>query len=124
MAVNKVNPHDVVINVTPVAHAHLQQQLSEHPNAIGVRLSTKKTGCSGLSYVTTVVDKPENDDIQAQTNVPLTLFVAKDSVQYLNHLTLDFVKKALGQSQLTYLNPNETAKCGCGESFSVDEAKK
>lgn len=124
MSVKKINPSDVTITVTPAAYDHLKQQLAQHPGAIGFRLSTKKTGCSGLSYVTTITENVLGTDIQAKANVDLTILVAKDSVAYLNHLTLDFVKKEMGQSQLTYLNPNETGKCGCGESFSVDESKK
>lgn len=123
MSVQKFDPSDIVIHVTPTADAHLIAQLSKQPKALGFRLSTEKTGCSGLGYVTEIVTKMLVTDIKAHSNASVDLFVDQKSVSYLNGLTLDFVQQHLGQAKLMYINPNESGRCGCGESFTVDPKK-
>ena len=120
MSASKFDPNKPAIQVTPQANTHLVAFLAEHPDALGFRLGTKKTGCSGLSYVTEIAEEIRDTDVVAKTNADIKILIDQKSVAYLNGLTIDFVKKDLGQSQLVYLNPHETARCGCGESFSVD----
>lgn len=121
MGTHKFDPSEPTIQVTPTANDHLVEFLAEHPDALGFRLSTKKTGCSGLSYVTEIAEEIRDTDISAETNANIKILIDQKSIAYLNGLTIDFVKKDLGQSQLAYINPHESAHCGCGESFSVDE---
>ena len=119
--VTRFNPQEVIINVTPVAAAHFEAQHQAHPDMIGLRLFTKKAGCSGLTYQSELIASVNPDDIQATSNAPLPIYLEQKSLAYLNGLTIDLVEKALGQSQLTFINPNETGRCGCGESFTIDD---
>ena len=119
--VERFNPQQAVINVTPAAADHFAAQQQAHPNTIGLRLFTKKAGCSGLTYQSALIETVDADDIQATSNSPLPIYIEPKSLAYLNGLTIDFVKKDLGQSQLTFMNPNETGRCGCGESFTIDD---
>ncbi len=122
--VARFNPKQVMINLTPAAAAHFTEQQQAHPKAIGLRLFTKKAGCSGLTYQSALIESIDTDDIQAAGNSPLPIYIDKKSLTYLNGLTIDFIKKELGQSQLIFINPNETGRCGCGESFTIDEQFK
>ena len=121
MSVETFNPIEATITVTPAAAEHLKIAATENPDTIGFRLSTNKTGCSGLSYVSELISTVQENDIPAESNSPIPIYISKDSLGYLNGLTVDFVKKDLGQSQLIYTNPNETGRCGCGESFTIQD---
>lgn len=124
MTVGTFNPtRDVSITLTPRAAQHFLAQIQANPDQHIIRLSTTKTGCSGLAYVTELVNQPNADDVKAQTNSDLSIYIDTKSLAYLNGLTIDFVAGSLGQSKITYINPNETGKCGCGESFSVDPTR-
>ena len=119
MAVAHYNPNAVAITVTPAADQHITQWINDTPQAQGLRLFTRRAGCSGLTYQSELITTPGEDDIRADSNAHVAIYVARDSISYLQALTIDFVKKELGQSMLTFINPNETARCGCGESFTV-----
>ena len=118
MSVQQFNPENIHITLTPSAQRHFAQQLKNSANQM-IRLSTTTTGCSGLAYVTKLVEIPEDSDIKAHSNSEFTIYIEAKSLAFLNNLTLDFAKGDLGQAKLIYMNPNETGKCGCGESFSV-----
>lgn len=103
-----------IIKMTDKALAHFAKQLTPHHFVL---ISTKKSGCSGLSYVTEIKegDVPK-DAIKIAEQLPI--YVAQESMQYLHDMILDYQTEGL-QSKLVYINPNETGRCGCGESFSV-----
>ncbi|NCX93720.1 MAG: iron-sulfur cluster assembly accessory protein [Gammaproteobacteria bacterium] len=107
------------IQFTETAKAHFKHQLNAHPEAIGIRLSVKKAGCSGLMYVTEVKNIFEAEDRIILDEPGLRFAVDPKALPYLNGMMVDVVKKPLGQSQVVYRNPNEKARCGCGESFMV-----
>lgn len=119
MSVEKFNPKAVNINLTAAVLSHIHKTLSAHPEALGFRFATKKAGCSGLSYVAELAHEIHRHDVRLPNPDNLAIYVAEDSLEYLNGLTVDLIKKSLGQTQLTYINPNETGRCGCGESFST-----
>ncbi len=114
---------DELLKVTPAAGGHFKKCLSEHENAVGIQLTVKKTGCSGLSYVTQVVSEvPEKHELIEFDGV--TYYMDKKAKPFLQGLVLDYMKKDLGLSQLVYHNPNESARCGCGESFTITELEE
>ena len=92
--------------------------LAKQPGASGVRLSVKKTGCSGLSYVVEYVETPNPDDWVIALSLKDTLYLDTSSSIYLNGLRIDYVKQGMGH-QIVFENPNQTGQCGCGESFTV-----
>ncbi len=85
----------------------------------GIRLSVKKTGCSGLSYVIDYVNAPSDGDIILSLASNYLLCVDKSSYPYLKGMHIDYVKQGLNQ-KFVFNNPNQTGQCGCGESFTVD----
>lgn len=74
-------------------------------------------GCSGFSYGFTFDEKVNDDDTLIE-NSGVTLSVDSMSLQYLIGGTVDFVDGLEG-SRFLVNNPNATATCGCGSSFSI-----
>lgn len=111
----------MMIGITAAALKHLQKQRAAHEGAPGFVFSTTRSGCSGLAYVlelaTTV---PSIEDYLEQIIDGLTLYIEKKSQPYLAGVKIDFQQEGL-QSKIVFINPNETGRCGCGESFSVNE---
>lgn len=81
------------------------------------RLDVNSSGCSGLRYAFSQVDAPmPGDEV-----VPLdgaSLAVAAKALLFVAGTRIDWVVDGLSRS-FSFANPNETARCGCGESFKV-----
>ena len=106
-----------VISVTPEAARHLQQQ-AQKKGRRGVRISVKESGCTGYMYVMEEVDAGEADDIVVTLDNGLAVFIDARSVAFLQGTRLDYVREGINRT-LKFINPNVTAACGCGESFSI-----
>ncbi len=105
------------ISITAAAAKHVSGQISGRGGALGIRVGVKTSGCSGLAYVLEFVDRPAVEDVIFE-NHGVKVFVDPKSLIYLNGTELDFVKEGLN-SGLEFRNPNVSAECGCGESFTV-----
>ena len=106
------------VGLTDAAQARIAKLMAEAPaDAIGVKLSTPRRGCSGLAYsvdyVTAAVPMDERIDTPGGT-----LFIDGGSVLYLIGSTMDWVEDDF-QAGFTFANPNAKGTCGCGESFTV-----
>jgi Fe-S cluster assembly protein SufA/iron-sulfur cluster assembly protein len=107
------------IQVTDSAVKHFQTKLAEQPEARGVRISVKPSGCSGYMYVLDYVNSPQDSDTLIKVSDALTLFVDTASLPVINGTQIDFVKQGLNAT-IQFRNPNVTGECGCGESFTVN----
>ena len=86
--------------------------------ALGVRISVKSGGCAGMSYVMEYTkDVNPNDEIIEDKGVKV--FIDSAAVMYLLGTEMDYKKEELSSS-FVFNNPNETERCGCGESFKVN----
>jgi len=85
--------------------------------ALKLRLSVSGGGCSGFQYGFDFDEKQKPDDIVV-TNGDVTMLVDSMSLLYLMGSEVDFVEDLVGAS-FQVVNPNATASCGCGSSFSV-----
>ena len=109
------------LHLTETAISHFAKKLQEAGQDAFVCVRTKKTGCSGLSYVTEILKTtPDPTMLYFENAGQLPIYLERDSVVYLQGMTIDYQTEGL-QSKLVYINPNETGRCGCGESFSVDK---
>ena len=90
---------------------------SADSNAIAVRVGVKSGGCAGLSYVMEYAEdiKP-NEEIIDQKGVKV--LIDPKAIMYLLGTEMDY-KKEKFSSQFIFKNPNETERCGCGESFKI-----
>lgn len=106
------------LNLTASAQARVAALMARAPgDAIGVKLSTPKRGCSGLAYSVDYVTeaKPFDERIETAGGV---LFVDGASILYLVGSTMDWVEDDF-TAGFVFANPNAKGACGCGESFTV-----
>jgi iron-sulfur cluster insertion protein len=82
-----------------------------------LRISVKGGGCSGFQYAFDV-DKTRAEDDFVATRDGATVVIDPVSLEMMKGAELDFVDDLMGQS-FRVKNPNATASCGCGVSFSV-----
>jgi iron-sulfur cluster assembly protein len=86
-------------------------------NSVGVRIAVKTGGCAGMSYVMEYAKEINpNDEIIEEKGV--RVFVDAAAVMYLLGTEMDYKKEEFSSS-FVFNNPNETERCGCGESFKV-----
>ena len=105
------------ITISERAAAHIARHLEKRGKGIGLRLGVKTTGCSGLAYKMEYVDEPHAEDLLFEQH-GVKVFVEPEAVQYIDGTQIDFVREGLNEG-FKFVNPNEKASCGCGESFTV-----
>jgi len=111
------------ISLTDAAVAHIKKMLALNDKALGFRLSIKKTGCSGFAYVPDLVEIVPTDDLHFTAQENLNVYIDTKSIQYLQGIIVDYVADeiaGLKQKRLVFINPKETGRCGCGESFTIE----
>lgn len=112
----RVRPAPLLL--TPNAHARIADLMARAPSdAVGVKLSTPRRGCSGLAYSVDYVSVPNLMDERIETPGG-TLFVDGGSILYLIGSTMDWVEDDF-TAGFVFANPNAKGACGCGESFTV-----
>lgn len=82
-----------------------------------LRISVEGGGCSGFQYKFDLVGATEPDDIVIERSGARVL-IDPTSIAYLGGSHIDFVDDLIG-STFRITNPNATAACGCGTSFSI-----
>ena len=86
-------------------------------SAIGVRVGVKSGGCAGMSYIMEYAKEINpNDEIIEDKGVKV--LIDPKAIIYLLGTEMDY-KKEKFSSQFIFKNPNETERCGCGESFKI-----
>lgn len=110
------------ITLTDAAATQIKSLLGKAPEgAQGLRLSVKPTGCSGNSYdMAYIKEKDVLDSDDKFEHDGAALYIPKTQSWMLFGLTVDYVTDDLGNSRFDFINPNESSRCGCGESFHVD----
>jgi len=92
--------------------------LDKRGSGIGLRLGTRKSGCTGFAYVVDFTDQLEQDDLVFESR-GVKLVIDRKSLPALDGTEVDFVKQNVLNSGFEFRNPNVKDTCGCGESFSV-----
>jgi iron-sulfur cluster assembly accessory protein len=82
-----------------------------------LRISVKGGGCSGFQYAFDI-DRARAEDDLIVTRDGASVLIDPVSLEMMKGAELDFVDDLMGQS-FRVKNPNATASCGCGVSFSV-----
>ena len=105
------------IKLAPAALQRIQGYLAADKAALGLRFGVRRTGCSGWGYAADMArDQREGDTVYEQDGV--RIFVDADSLALVDGTEIDFGKQGLSEAFL-FRNPNATAECGCGESFTT-----
>ena len=107
-----------IIKLSNNAAERIKLIMSKAQNtAIGVRVGVKSGGCAGMSYVMEYAKeiKPNEEVIEEKG---VKVFIDPKAIMYLLGTEMDY-KKEKFSSKFVFKNPNETERCGCGESFKV-----
>ena len=107
-----------IISLSENAAKRIKEIMSKaEKNSVGVRVGVKTGGCAGMSYVMEYT-KQINPSDEVIEDKGVKLFVDPKAVMYLLGTEMDY-KKDEFSSSFIFKNPNETERCGCGESFKV-----
>ena len=85
--------------------------------SIGLRIGVKSGGCAGMSYVMEYAKFPNSND-EVIEDKGVKVLIDPNAVMYLLGTEMDYKKEELS-STFVFKNPNETERCGCGESFKI-----
>jgi len=104
--------------ITSSAAARIAELIA-HENKSGLyfRVSVLGGGCSGFQYKYDLDSKYSDKDIVIKKD-GIEVLVDDLSIGFLENSKLDYVED-LGSASFEIKNPNATAKCGCGNSFSI-----
>ena len=105
------------VTVTERAARRIAQIASEDPAKPALRVSVEGGRCPGFQYKFDLVGGSEPDDLVIEREGARVL-IDEVSLGYLAGSEIDFVDDLIGQS-FRIKNPNATASCGCGTSFTI-----
>jgi len=106
-----------LVNITDRAINKAEELIKNQKDVIGLRIKILDGGCSGKTYnVDYAKNIKENEEVIKKNNI---VFIIDPSASlFLIGCTIDW-KQEKFKNGFTFENPNELARCGCGESFSV-----
>ncbi len=105
------------VAVSAAAARRVAKILEAEVDKNALRVSVEGGGCSGFSYKFDLVSDQQDDDIVLEDEGSKVL-IDPVSLMYMGGSLIDFVDDLMGQS-FQIRNPNATASCGCGTSFSI-----
>ena len=108
-----------IIKLSDNAALRIKEIMSNaQKDSLGLRVSVKTGGCAGMSYVMEYT-KEVNPNDEMIEDKGVKVFVDSSAVMYLLGTEMDYKKEELSSS-FVFNNPNETERCGCGESFKIE----
>jgi iron-sulfur cluster assembly accessory protein len=105
------------VRVSERAARRIGEILEKEPPGTMLRVSVEGGGCSGFQYKFDVERDVADDDLIIDRNGAVVL-IDPVSLKYMDGAEIDFVDDLIGAS-FKVANPNATASCGCGTSFSI-----
>jgi iron-sulfur cluster assembly protein len=106
-----------MITLTESAAARVNKFIANRGKGLGLRLGVKTNGCSGMAYVMEFVDELQAEDTVFES-LGVKVIVDPKALVYLDGTEVDYAREGLNEG-FKFTNPNEKARCGCGESFTV-----
>jgi iron-sulfur cluster insertion protein len=105
------------ITISPRAAKRIIELVNEDQAASLFRVSVEGGGCSGFQYKFELVNDTAPDDILIERD-GATVAIDPVSADFVKGSEIDFVEELIG-AHFKITNPNATASCGCGTSFSI-----
>ena len=105
------------VRVSERAARRIGEILKGEPPGAMLRVSVEGGGCSGFQYKFDVDRDIATDDLVIDRGGAVVL-IDPVSLKYMDGAEIDFVDDLIGAS-FKVANPNATASCGCGTSFSI-----
>ena len=107
-----------VIKLSTNAAERIKEIMSKsEKETLGLRVGVKSGGCAGMEYVLEYA-KNINPTDEVIEDKGVKVFIDPAAIIYLIGTEMDY-KKDEFSSSFVFNNPNETERCGCGESFKV-----
>ncbi|MBI3899608.1 MAG: iron-sulfur cluster assembly protein IscA [Gammaproteobacteria bacterium] len=107
----------MAITLTEKAATRVRDFLARRGKGEGLRLGIKTVGCSGKTYIVDYADSIEPDE-QVFESFGVKVIVDPKNLLFLDGMEIDYTREGLSEG-FRFNNPNEKARCGCGESFSI-----
>ncbi|MGI9387938.1 MAG: iron-sulfur cluster insertion protein ErpA [Methyloligellaceae bacterium] len=108
---------ETTVTVSDSAAKRIAEIITGEPSDTMLRVSVEGGGCSGFQYKFDLVRDRQGDDLAIEKG-GVTVLVDPVSVMYMEGSEIDYVTDLIGAS-FQVKNPNATASCGCGTSFSL-----
>jgi len=105
------------VTISERAARRIAKILAKEPGGTALRISVSGGGCSGFQYGFDLDQTRAPDDLVLERD-GATVLIDAISLPYVGGSEIDFVDDLLGQA-FKINNPNATASCGCGTSFSI-----
>jgi iron-sulfur cluster assembly accessory protein len=105
------------VSLTANAARRIGEILRREPQGAMLRVSVEGGGCSGFQYKFDIERAQAADDVVIARD-GATVLIDRLSLGYLAGSEIDFVDDLIGAS-FRINNPQATASCGCGTSFSL-----
>jgi len=105
------------VSISERAAKRIARILESEPGATALRISVSGGGCSGFQYSFDLDASRLPDDLVVERDGAVVL-IDSVSLPFVSGSEIDFVEDLIGQSFQVH-NPNATASCGCGTSFSI-----
>ena len=107
-----------VITLSDNAANRIKEIMSnDQTRSVGVRIGVKSGGCAGMSYIMEYAKEINSTD-EIIEDKGVNVFIDPGAIMYLLGTEMDY-KKEQFSSTFVFKNPNETERCGCGESFKI-----
>ena len=108
-----------ILTFTKKARFRLKEIMStnNHKDTLGLRISVTSGGCAGMTYKMDYVQKKTEGDEMINVD-DINVFIDPAAIMYLLGTKMDY-KEDKFASSFVFNNPNETERCGCGESFKI-----
>ena len=107
-----------ILTLSTNAAERIKEIMSSADNkTIGVRVGVKSGGCAGMSYIMEYA-KSINPNEEVIEEKGVKVLIDPKAIIYLIGTEMDY-KQDKFSSQFVFKNPNETERCGCGESFKI-----
>jgi iron-sulfur cluster assembly accessory protein len=112
------NPALVDLRLTDSAIDQVKKLLArDQRQRYGLRVGVTDGGCSGFSYKLDFDNQQRPEDVVLEVG-GVSIYIDRQSATYLAGTVIDFVSGLHGGG-FKFINPNATATCGCGTSFSA-----
>ena len=108
----------MAVTLTESAARHVAGMLDKRGHGVGLRIGTRKSGCTGFAYDVDYADALDQDDAVFESH-GVKVVVDAESLKQIDGMEIDFVRSSLLNQGFEFRNPNVKDMCGCGESFSV-----
>ena len=104
--------------ITPAAIKKVQRLVEKESNPnLSLRVYVTGGGCSGFQYGFDFDDQTQPDDTIIEEQ-GVRFLLDELSYPYLNGSTVDYIEGLEG-AKFIIVNPNASATCGCGSSFTI-----